>query len=297
MALAFKLLRPGSRLVYDVHEDYPSMMLDKYWLPKRLRPPAAFSIRQAHRLAAKFLDGIVVADPGVEADFKRLAPHKTQLYYNFPSSALFAERAGGAAPAPADLVYIGGMSRRSGIFVLFEALKLMAEEGIEPSVRLAGYTDGDQGLKSIRDEIERLGLGRQTQFDGRIPHSSAPAWIGSGSIGLVLLQALPKFMKNIPSKLFEYWACGLPVVASDLPPARRFVSEGKNGLLFSPGDPRQLAERITYLLVHSEERAAMGRAGRRAVEESWNNETQLGALVSFYENIAMGRAPAAVPVM
>jgi glycosyltransferase involved in cell wall biosynthesis len=290
MALALKLMRPWARVVYDVHEDYPSMMMHKYWLPKWLRPWAAVGIKRANALAAKFLDGIVVADPGVAAEFKPLAPHKTQIYYNYPSLAVFAEACPGPCGKSVDLVYLGGMSRRAGIFVLFEALKLLADEGVEPSVRLGGYTDGEQGLTLIREEIHRLGLEPQIQLDGRIPHKQVPGWIASGAVGLVLLQADPKFMKNIPSKMFEYWACGLPVLASDLPPARQFVREGKNGYLFSPGNPRQLAERITHLLLHSAEREAMGRAGRRAVEEGWNNECQIGGLLSFYEKITVGRA-------
>jgi glycosyltransferase involved in cell wall biosynthesis len=295
MALLLKLLRPWSRVVYDVHEDYPSMMRDKYWLPGPVRPWASVAVKYANRVAAKFLDGVVVADKGVEADFNCLVPHKTQLYYNFPSLAVFNEAALRPCGRPVDLVYIGGMSRRSGIFVLFEALKLLAEEGLEPSVCLAGYTDGEKGLTAIREEIQRLGLGPQIQFDGRIPHRSVPAWIASGSIGLVLLQAVPKFMKNIPSKMFEYWACGLPALASDLPPARQFITEGKNGYLFSPDNAQQLADRIAYLLLHSEQREEMGRAGRRAVEEGWNNESQIAGLVNFYAKLVIGRAREAVP--
>jgi glycosyltransferase involved in cell wall biosynthesis len=295
MALSLKLLRPWSRVVYDVHEDYPSMMSHKYWLPRALRPAASVGVKYANALAAKVFDGIVVADQGVEGDFKRLVPNKTQLYYNFPSLAVFAQPSRPSFVHPVDLVYIGGMSQRSGIFVLFEALSLLAQEGIEPSVRLAGYTDGEKGLTMVREEIQRLGLGPQIQFDGRIPHSNVPAWIASGAIGLVLLQAVPKFMKNIPSKMFEYWACGLPVLASDLPPARQFINEGKNGYLFPPDDAQRLAERIAYLLVHSAEREAMGRAGRRAVEESWNNETQIDGLIGFYERLGSGRAREAVP--
>lgn len=38
LGLALKLLRPSKIVVYDVHEDYPSMMLEKYWIPQPIRP-------------------------------------------------------------------------------------------------------------------------------------------------------------------------------------------------------------------------------------------------------------------
>ena len=44
MALTLKAIRPSSAVVYDVHEDYPSMMQHKYWLPESLRPVASTGV-------------------------------------------------------------------------------------------------------------------------------------------------------------------------------------------------------------------------------------------------------------
>jgi len=281
MALVLKAL--GNRaVVYDVHEDYPSMMRDKYWLPRWSRPAAALSVRLANRVAGKFLDGIVVADKGVAADFMRTAADKTLVYYNFPSLALFTPLAMPVAQPSADLVYLGGLSERAGIFVFFDALKILARRGVYPSVRLAGYTDGEKGLAAIDAALHRLGLADQVRFDGRLAHHDVAAWLRSGRIGLVLLQAVPKFMKNIPSKMFEYWACGLPVLASDLPPARQFLVEGQNGYLFAPSSAVHLAEKIAHLLRHPAECESLGRTGRRMVETGWNNDRQVDGLIRFY---------------
>ena len=285
MALALKALRHDRAIVYDVHEDYPSMMRDKYWLPPSTRPVAAFGARLANGLAGKFLDGIVVADKGVAADFRKIAGKKTLVYYNFPSLDLFAPLPAPVAGPSADLIYLGGLSERAGIFVLFDALKILAQRGVHPSVRLAGYTDGDVGLAKINAALCKQGLAGQVEFHGRLAHHKVPAWLRSGRIGLVLLQAVPKFMKNIPSKMFEYWACGLPVLASDLPPARQFLVDGENGYLFAAANPAQLAERIEHLLQHPAECESLGRAGRRRIEAEWNNERQVDGLVGFYRNL------------
>ncbi|MGH7854072.1 MAG: glycosyltransferase family 4 protein [Candidatus Binatia bacterium] len=282
MALALKTLRLNKAVVYDVHEDYPSMMRDKYWLPRWSRPAAALGARLANRIAGKFLDGVVVADTGVAADFMRTAADKTLVYYNFPSLDLFTPLSMPVAKPDADLVYLGGLSERAGIFVLFDALKILAGNGVKPSVRLAGYTDGEKGLAAIDAALRQLDLSEQVEFHGRLAHNEVPAWLRSGRIGLVLLQAVPKFMKNIPSKMFEYWACGLPVLASDLPPARQFLVEGQNGYLFAASSAVHLAERLAYLLQDTAECESLGRAGRRMVEAEWNNERQIDGLISFY---------------
>lgn len=285
MALLLKRMRSGSAVVYDVHEDYPSMMRDKYWLPRWSRPAAAFGARLANRLAGKFLDGIVVADGGVAGDFTRVASEKILVHYNFPSLGLFAPFNGAAVRPSADLVYLGGLSERAGIFVLFDALKILAQKGIQPTVRLAGYTDGAKGLAAMEAALRGHGLRGQVEFDGRLAHSDVPTWLRRGRIGLVMLQAVPKFMKNIPSKMFEYWACGLAVLASDLPPVRQFLADGANGYLFSPSSAAGLADRIAYLLRRPEESRSLGRAGQRMIEMQWNNERQIDGLIGFYRTL------------
>jgi glycosyltransferase involved in cell wall biosynthesis len=284
LGLALKLIRPSKTIVYDVHEDYPSMMLVKYWLPRALRPLISKSAAAANRLAALCLDGIVTADPWVAEDFQKMASEKTIVYYNYPVLSVFVAN-GKKVTANADLVYVGGMSDRAGIFVLLDALTLLAKRGWRPSVRLAGYTDGEGGRSAIEKAIAACGLNDQIDFRGRIPHSEVPSWIRSGRVGLVMLQPIPKFMKNIPSKMFEYWACGLPVIASDLPPIRRFVSDGKQGLLFSPESAQSLARAIQFMMEHPEERERMGRKAQKQVSEEWNNETQIARLIRFYEQI------------
>lgn len=285
LGLVLKALRPSAAIVYDVHEDYPAQMRVKHWLPKLLRPFVVWAARVANIVAGLCLDGIVTADPSVQRDFQRVAGHKTIVYYNFPVMSLFAAPPTESPAAKADLVYIGGMSDRSGIFVLLDALTLLAQRGIKPSARLAGYTDGAGGLAVIQEGIRNRGLNEQVELCGRIPHVQVPAWVRSGCIGLITLQPIAKFMKNIPTKMFEYWACGLPVIASNLPPIRPFLSDRKNGTLFDSASAEDLARAIQSLVEQPCEGETMGRYGRVQVDKDWNNDRQIDGLVSFYERI------------
>jgi glycosyltransferase involved in cell wall biosynthesis len=118
-----------------------------------------------------------------------------------------------------------------------------------------------------------------------MPYSHVPTWIRSGRIGLVTLQPIAKFMKNIPTKMFEYWACGLPVIASDLPPIRPFLADGKNGLLFDPSSAEDLARAIQWLVKYPHEAVTMGQYGQKQVFAEWNNRRQINGLISLYERI------------
>jgi glycosyltransferase involved in cell wall biosynthesis len=288
VALALKILRPSAAVVFDAREDYPALMRMKYWLPKALRPVLALTAHAANLIASLCLDGIVAADPDVENDFRLLGAKRTWVYYNFPTLSLFTSGCAVPPTTRVDLVYIGGMSDRTGIFVLLDALALLAQEGIRPTVRLAGYTDGAGGQKTIRNGIDLRGLTAQVELRGTLPYEEVPAWIRSGRIGLVPLLPLPKFMKNITTKTFEYWACGLPVIASNLVPIRPFLTDGYNGVLFEPGNARDLARAIRLLLAAPAQGEAMGRNGQQQVYESWNNSSQTTDLLSFYAQLCKG---------
>jgi glycosyltransferase involved in cell wall biosynthesis len=87
--------------------------------------------------------------------------------------------------------------------------------------------------------------------------------------------------------MFEYWACGLPVIASDLPPIRLFLSDGKNGVFFNPSSSIDLARVIQKLLASPSQCHTMGGYGKEQVSTDWNNDRQIDNLVRFYQRISM----------
>jgi glycosyltransferase involved in cell wall biosynthesis len=295
VGLALKLLRPSAAVVYDALEDYPSMMLVKYWIPKSLRPILARATHLLNLVAGRYLDGIVTADPAVQQDFQGAAGHKSIVHYNFPPLGQLQRPKDEPPAVRADLVYVGGMSERTGIFVLLDALALLAKRGLKPTLRLAGYSDGEKGLAAIKEGISRRNLNMQVELHGKIPYTEVPAWIRSGRIGLVPLQPIAKFMKNIPTKMFEYWAFGLPVIASNLPPIRPFLINGKNGLLFNASEPGDLARVIEWLLSHPDKGKKMGELGREQVYTDWNIDRHIEDLLHFYQHMSKSSERRSIP--
>ena len=88
-----------------------------------------------------------------------------------------------------------------------------------------------------------------------------------------LLQAadifvLPTYREGLPRSVIEAMACGLAVVATDIPACRELVREGETGLLVPPRDAARLAEAIRLLAGAAELRTMMGQQAREiALEE------------------------------
>ena len=59
---------------------------------------------------------------------------------------------------------------------------------------------------------------------------------------------LPSFYEGTPNVLCEAIACGLPIVCSRVCDNPIYVQEGKNGFLFDPANPQDVANKIEKIL-------------------------------------------------
>ena len=93
---------------------------------------------------------------------------------------------------------------------------------------------------------------------------------------------LPSRMEGLPMVLLEAASSGLPVVATDVGGSSEAVRDGDTGYLVPPDDPDALARAMVCIATSpGSERSAMGRRGRRLVEEHFS----LGRTVDRWEEI------------
>ena len=270
------------KVVYDSREDFPAMMLTKTYLSPRWRKFMSRFVAAAEQFAARQLDGVVTADPGSLRPLARSGNSKKLVLYNFPNLDVFAPK---PVEKTFDLVYRGGLSERAGTFVLLRAVRYLLDSGFSPRVLLFGYVDNEASQRALNEVIAELRIENLITLAGRIPYSEMAATLSSARILVCPLQTIPKFMNNIPVKVFEAWACGVPVIASDLPPIRPFIRNRPYGLLFKPDDVVELATKIRGLLESPALLEQYGTQAREAVLSRYNNSGEARKLVSFYNRV------------
>ena len=282
LAILLKLLF-RRKVIYDSREDFPHMMANKRYMPAVLRPLIARLVAFVESLAARHLDGILTADAATLRRFARRGRSRQLVFFNFPNLEFFPD------PPPIskhyDLVYRGGIAERTGAVVLLDALCLLRDQGCPAKTLLLGYFDDSRAEHALRSQIAACGLTHTIDLLGRIDHSHMAVTLAQARIGVCPLLPVPKFFRNIPVKVFEYWACGLPVVSSDLPPIRPFFRHADCGFLVQPGDAAELASAIRWLLDHPQDARRMGARGRAAVTSRLNNALEIRKLLAFYSKV------------
>ncbi len=268
-------------VVFDAHEDYVAFLQHKGYVHKFALPLLSIGTRFILWLSGKVFDGLVFADPGT-AEWFNVSASKRVLFYNFPLLSLFTPCSKPWQNRSYDLVYLGTMSRTSGLFMMLEAIASVAES--RPNLR-ALFIGEPEGY--IKDDAQRLirekGIGQNVTFSGRVPHGDVPGMLCDCKVGLIGLKNLPKFQRNIATKMFEYMACAIPVVSSDLPPERAFMTDGEHCIFVPPEDPESMAAAINGLLSNPEKAEAMSQKCRcHVVDNGYSAEHEIQRLVEFY---------------
>lgn len=284
LGLALKLMRL-TKVVYDCREDIASALRERRkGLPAWARDLVFRAVRALEGAAARSFDAIVTADPAVWELHAGMPPERKHVFYNTGLLSHFPAGYPKLADREFDLAVLGSMSSaRSGTHLVLDAMGLLGERGRAVNLLLIGQPEGEV-VGEIRDRIEKHGLSEAVQITGWIPHDRVASQLVRARIGIVPLLDFPKFRRNIACKAFEYMACGMPTIASDLPPQRIFLHEG-NARFFESGDAEGLASCIEELLSDIDLCARMGERARREVEERWNAEREQVGLQAFYQEI------------
>ena len=80
--------------------------------------------------------------------------------------------------------------------------------------------------------------------------------MGRHAVALSLLHDLPNYRESLPTKLLEYLAMGVPVVASDLPASRRVLGEVAGVVWVPPGDRQAVAAAVDRVITDPDIAAA-----------------------------------------
>ncbi len=95
----------------------------------------------------------------------------------------------------------------------------------------------------------------------------------------------PSLVEGLGTSLLEAMAMGKPVVISDIPTFRDFITDKVNGLYFRVKDPNDLAEKIFYIKKNSSLTAHLGKNARDSILGKFSFENMLDQTESLYRKV------------
>ncbi len=284
----------GAKTVYDIHESTVDFIAIKSYIPRRLRGLVARVFAGLEQRLARQQSALVFADEQIAASFCAVNLPKATLF-NFPALS-FIEQARAArarAHRQADrapmILHLGGHKIGRGVYTMLHAFAQVATDVPDARLYLVGPFSPPEFEREIRELAASLGIAHAVHIVGEVPFAQVGEYLAQADVGWIALEPVTKFLKNIPTKLFEYMAYGLPVVSSDLSPVAPFLASGETGFRVPPREASAHAEAILALLEQPDLAAQMGERGQALVQSRYNwaqMEQRLGELYA-----QLGHAP------
>ena len=178
------------------------------------------------------------------------------------------------APLPLDLprkgiLFVGRLSVEKGVESLAKAATLLADA----QLRVAGEGPQAELLDGVPSAVK---LGRLSSEAVRHEMNSALALVIPSvwyeTFGMVIVEA---------------FASGTPVIASRIGALADIVAEGETGLLFKPGDAKDMADKLSWALNHPEQMAEMGHKARAKYEAEFTAEQNYLQLIKIYKDVVI----------
>jgi len=182
------------------------------------------------------------------------------------------------------VVYVGRLLEGKGTETLIRAWRGL------PDVPLRIVGDG-----ALRESLEALARreARNVEFCGRLPREAVLRTIADARLLVIPSDCYEGF----PMVVAEAFACGTPILASNIGSLAELVHEGETGATFPAGDASALAAAVRRLLANEAGLAAMRLRARASFEAELTEGRNLDSLMQIYQDLIRSprRRPAAQP--
>ncbi len=277
---ALKLKKHGKKVIFDSHEFYTAQIPEKKYLPKPFMKifGKIYGIYEGYIL--KRIDGAICpCTIQGENPFEGKCKY-TALVNNTPVLGEFYEKYDPSVKKiGSSICCIGNLSYARGITNLIKAAYMA-----DARLYLGGMFCSDDYKRSVESMPEYSCV----TYLGYLDRNQVRQTLSQCSVCVSNTLNIGQYnhCDNLPTKVYESMAFGIPVIISDSPYVREVMSKYPFGKVIDPMDIEGTANAIRYVLDHPDRAKEMGEEGRRAIKEMLNWSVDEEQLLKLYEGVA-----------
>jgi len=183
---------------------------------------------------------LTVSKSGVAELASSFSIHKLYVVYNGVNTSLFAHKPERKfRKGTPQFLFVGNLYAHKNVSELLFALKKLIK--LYPKAYLVIVGEGD-GSDNLRNLINELNLQNHVSIVGHVPHHELPYYYSSSDVYITASRC-----EQFPLPLIESWACGTPVIASNIPAHLALLKESDAGLAYEAGNVSSLVSTMAYV--------------------------------------------------
>lgn len=283
------------KVVYDVHEFYRARLAERDpaqgWIHPALRPAVAAAYGAFENAALpRFAGAVVVAPEMADMYAKIFKRERIALVRNFPQIDAAEIARARAAQRPIGhryFVQTGGASYLRCFGTLVEAAEQLGARGIYAPLAVLGKVDLSGYPASQREKLLQRAKRANVLLVGRVPHTEMLRWVAHAHGGIATQPYSENAAKGFATKIFEYFALGLPVIVSDFGNNAKIVRSHGAGIAVPYDDAIAYADAMENLLADAAHRKELAAAAGNAAKR-YSFQADFPNLTALYRHILSG---------
>jgi glycosyltransferase involved in cell wall biosynthesis len=208
----------------------------------------------------------------------------TEKFCPMSDVSFLSDRRRSLAIQPGDVViaFVGNLALWQGLDTLVDS----AAQLVTGTNGIKFLIVGDGRCKSqVQERASRQGLEKVFVFTGMIPYEEVPVLINMADICVAPFVASRNRETGLsPLKIYEYMACGKPVVASRVA-GLEFVESNDLGRLVEPGDALSLEKALMDFILSPRKRAEVGSRGLQWAHERFGWDSRVNKIQKLLANL------------
>ncbi len=273
--IGLKLLKKNKKVIYDVHEDVPKQLLSKPYLNKFILRIFARAFKRYENKSAKKFTAIITVVPEITQRIKQYNINTVEIR-NYPKLNEFPNINVKWEERENAMVYIGSISEIRGIYEMMQ---------VADKANIKLHLAGSFSTPSLESDLKNSKEWKQVIYHGVLNREEIVGLLSKVKIGLLLLHPVPNYLIGLSTKIFEYLAAGLPIIASDIQHYKEIIEINNCGYCINPFDIDTIADKVRFLINNGHVAEQMGLNGRKAIEQYYNWENEEKKLIELYNKI------------
>jgi len=237
----------GAQIIYDIRENYWRNILNTTAFPSLLRPVIAGFVRLKEKLFAPLFQAFILAEKTYEKELKfvrgksLIIENKTLLPAGF-NRAKSGEKT--------KLLFSGTLAASTGVFEAIELSKKLHQIDSRIELKIIGFCALAPTLLEIKKSIQNSPFITLVGGSELVPHKHIFEAIAAADFGIICYPPSRHIENRIPTKLYEYLACKLPIILTDYKPWEELCQPYQAALVINVKDcnPKDL---IRQMLTHT----------------------------------------------
>lgn len=278
---AWLLKKKSNVVIYDIHEDYVTSILQKDYLMEPVKKLVASTYKLVEKVLLRKVELCLA-----EKYYKEMYPNGMCIL-NYPiicEKLIDHER--DYESENNHLLYTGNVSVSRGALIHANIPRISKDV----SVNFIGKCPGSlakqmyQIAEDKKNSIEIQGIDRYIEkedIDDSYIHGS---WLA----GIALFPPTDHYMKKELTKFFEYMNAGLPIICSNFPVWKNLIEAYSCGIAVDPYNEEEIRQAIEYIQTNPDVAKQMGENGKNAVSKNINWRTEERKLISWYKRLVTG---------